>query len=105
VLAEDIGRALGCGGYLLMLRRTAIRDLGLEYAIRLEELGEMDETARAAQLLPVDQLVEILPAIYLDQQASQRIVKWLGRWQCGHGCGPCQIVRFDSGVHGCRGES
>jgi tRNA pseudouridine55 synthase len=77
VLAEDIGRALGCGGYLLMLRRTAIRDLGLESAICLDKLGEMDETSRVAQLLPVDRLVEILPAIYLDQQASQRIVNGL----------------------------
>jgi tRNA pseudouridine55 synthase len=77
VLAEDIGRALGCGGYLLALRRTAIRDLGLEGAVCLDKLGEMDETARVAQLLPVDRLVEILPAIYLDRQASQRIVNGL----------------------------
>ena len=77
VLAEDIGKALGCGGYLLALRRTAIRDLGLERAICLDKLGEMDETARIAQLLPVDRLVEILPAVYLDQQASQRIVNGL----------------------------
>jgi len=77
VLAEDIGKALGCGGYLLGLRRTAIRDLELEGAICLDKLGEMDETARVARLLPVDRLVEILPAIYLDQQASQRIVNGL----------------------------
>lgn len=77
VLAEDIGRALGCGGYLLALRRTGIRDLGLECAIGLDKLGEMDEPARIAQLLPVDRLVEILPAIYLDQQASQRLVNGL----------------------------
>ena len=77
VLAEDIGKALGCGGFLLALRRTAIRDLELEGAICLDKLGEMDETARVARLLPVDRLVEILPAIYLDQQASQRIVNGL----------------------------
>jgi tRNA pseudouridine55 synthase len=73
VLAEDIGKALGCGGYLLALRRTAIRDLGLGDAIGLDKLGEMDETCRAALLLPVDRLVEILPAAYLGQEASQRI--------------------------------
>ena len=77
VLAEDIGKALGCGGYLLALRRTGIRDLGLEDSIDLDALGEMDEAARTARLLPVDRLVEVLPAIYLDRQASQRIVNGL----------------------------
>ena len=77
VLAEDIGKALGCGGYLLALRRTGIRELRLEDAIGLERLGEMDQPARAAQLLPVDRLVEILPAVNLDQHASQRMVNGL----------------------------
>jgi tRNA pseudouridine55 synthase len=77
VLAEDIGKSLGCGGYLLALRRTGIRDLGLEDAICLDQLGELNETARAARLLPVDRLVGILPAINLDQEATQRIVNGL----------------------------
>jgi len=77
VLAEDIGKALGCGGYLLALRRTGIRDLGLADAIGLDQLGELDEASRAARLLPVDRLVEILPAIHLDREASKRIVNGL----------------------------
>jgi tRNA pseudouridine55 synthase len=77
VLAEDIGKALGCGGYLLALRRTGIRDLRLADAIGLDELGEMDEASRAARVLPVDRLVEILPAIRLDMEASKRIVNGL----------------------------
>ena len=77
VLAEDIGKELGCGGYLLALRRTGIRDLALGDAIGLDQLGEMDETSRAARLLPVDRLVEILPAVNLNQEASQRIVNGL----------------------------
>lgn len=77
VLAEDIGKALGCGGYLLALRRTAIRDLGLRDAIGLDQLGEMDEISRAAQLLPVDRLVDILPVVYLGKEASQRIINGL----------------------------
>lgn len=77
VLAEDIGKALGCGGYLLALRRTGIRDLALRDAIGLDQLGEMDETSRVARLLPVDRLVEILPAVNLNQEASQRIVNGL----------------------------
>ncbi|MBI3529917.1 MAG: tRNA pseudouridine(55) synthase TruB [Betaproteobacteria bacterium] len=77
VLAEDIGKALGCGGYLLALRRTGIRDLGLREAIGLDQLGEMDETSRAAQLLPVDRLVKNLPVVHLGKEASQRIINGL----------------------------
>ena len=77
VLAEDIGKVLGCGGYLLALRRTGIRDLRLDDSIGLDQLGEMDQAARADRLLPVDRLVEVLPAINLDQDASQRIVNGL----------------------------
>lgn len=77
VLAEDIGKRLGGGGYLLALRRTGIRDLGLRDAIDLDELDGMDEASRAARLLPVDRLVEMLPAVYLGPDASQRIVNGL----------------------------
>lgn len=77
VLAEDIGKALGCGGYLLALRRTGIRDLELVDAIGLDELGEMDETARAAQLLPIDRLVIVFPAVCLSQEAGQRLINGL----------------------------
>jgi tRNA pseudouridine55 synthase len=77
VLAEDIGKALGCGGYLRALRRTGIRDLLLQDAIGLEELGEMDDASRDARLLPVDRLVEVLPAVCLTLEAGQRLINGL----------------------------
>jgi tRNA pseudouridine55 synthase len=77
VLAEDIGNALGCGGYLLALRRTGIRDLMLGDAIGLDKLSEMDDTSRAGHLLPVDRLVDVLPAVYLGRDASQRVANGL----------------------------
>ena len=77
VLAEDIGKALGCGGYLLALRRTGIRDLALQDAIGLEKLGEMDAASRVARLLPVDRLVDVLPAVCLSQEAGQRLINGL----------------------------
>lgn len=77
VLAEDIGKALGCGGYLQALRRVGIRDLRLEDAISLEKLQDMDEVNRTAQVLAVDRLVEFLPAVYLGHEASRRIVNGL----------------------------
>jgi tRNA pseudouridine55 synthase len=77
VLAEDIGKALGCGGYLLSLRRTGIRDLTVADAITPEALAEMDDSSRRARLLPVDRLVESLPALYLPPEATQRIINGL----------------------------
>ena len=77
VLAGDIGKALGCGGYLLALRRTGVRDLALQDAIGLEQLGEMDDASRVARLLPVDRLIDVLPAVCLTQEAGQRLINGL----------------------------
>ena len=77
VLAEDIGAALGCGGYLLSLRRTGIRDLTVGDATSLEALAEMDDLSRRARLLPVDRLVQFLPALHLPSEATQRIINGL----------------------------
>lgn len=41
-LGEDIGKALGVGGYLTELRRTEIGDYSIEDAITLEKLGVTD---------------------------------------------------------------
>ncbi len=39
-LANDVGAALGCGGYLSSLCRTAIGDFRLEQAVTIEQLQE-----------------------------------------------------------------
>jgi tRNA pseudouridine55 synthase len=77
VLAEDIGKVLGCGGYLLALRRTGIRDLRVEDALGLDHLSEMDDLSRIARLLPVDRLVDVLPVLNLAEEASRRVVNGL----------------------------
>ena len=77
VLAEDIGKALGCGAYLLTLRRTGIRDLALRDAIGLDELSDMDDASRLARLLPIDRLVDVLPAVCLSPHAGQRLINGL----------------------------
>lgn len=41
-LAQDIGRALGCGAHLVALRRTQVGPFHLEDAIELESLQAMD---------------------------------------------------------------
>ena len=77
VLAEDVGKSLGCGGYLWSLRRTRIRELTLANSVGLDELGDMNEPSRLARLLPIDRLVETLPALHLSHEAGQRLIKGL----------------------------
>lgn len=64
VLAEDIGRALGCGAYLHGLRRTAVGIFHVDAASSLDQLKtvSVDETALMRRLMPVDAMVTAMPA-------------------------------------------
>jgi tRNA pseudouridine55 synthase len=73
-LAEDIGAALGCGGHLKALRRTAVGHFELADAIGLARLEEMDEPERPALLLPVDTLVAHLPELILGDGQARRML-------------------------------
>lgn len=73
VLAEDIGKALGCGACLSALRRTAVAGLGIEDALTLEALAGLTQCERRAHLLPVDALVAGLAAVELDREQAQRL--------------------------------
>lgn len=53
-LAQDIGRALGCGAHLVALRRTRIGPFSLDDAMTLEQLQAMPTPAQV--LLPLDKL-------------------------------------------------
>lgn len=73
VLAEDIGRALGCGACLAALRRTAVGRFGISAAVELDALGDMTLDQRDTHLLPVDSLVAALPRVDLDEEQAQKI--------------------------------
>ncbi|HWA11894.1 MAG TPA: tRNA pseudouridine(55) synthase TruB [Burkholderiales bacterium] len=73
VLGEDIGRALGCGAYLLELRRTGIADLDVADAMTLERLEAMAPDERPGRLLPMDRLLQDLPSRRLDADSAQRV--------------------------------
>lgn len=74
VLAEDIGRALGCGACLAALRRTAVGTFQLDQgAITLEALERTAADERFARLLPVDSLVAVLPRTNLDSEQARLI--------------------------------
>jgi tRNA pseudouridine55 synthase len=75
-LAEDIGAALGCGAYLLALRREAVGPFRLESGIDLSTLEAATETERATRLWPTDCLLGDLPRLELDVDSA---------WQFGHG--------------------
>lgn len=71
-LAEDIGRALGCGAHLAALRRTAAGNFTIEQAAALDHLAGLDDDGRTGWLRPVDELLTQLPGIELDPSESQR---------------------------------
>ena len=62
-LAADIGRALGCGAYLVALRRTAVGGFDLAQATTLPALEAAGVEGARAGLLPVDVLVRSLPRL------------------------------------------
>jgi tRNA pseudouridine55 synthase len=60
-LGADIGRALGCGAYLVGLRRTAVGGLAIEDAVTLEQLEQAGIEGARRFLRPLEVLVEGLP--------------------------------------------
>ncbi|MBA2547330.1 MAG: tRNA pseudouridine(55) synthase TruB [Burkholderiaceae bacterium] len=72
VLAEDIGRVLGCGAHLSALRRTRAGRLNVEEAVTLSDLESMSLDARRARLLPEDELLASLEVVKLDTTLAAR---------------------------------
>jgi tRNA pseudouridine55 synthase len=92
VLAEDIGRALGCGACLRSLRRTAVGSVRVEEALTLARLEGMSSVERDASLRPVDMLVAGLPRVDLD--AGQARMMRNGRAIEGVMSPPSGLVRI-----------
>lgn len=93
VLAEDIGRGLGCGAHLAALRRTRVGDLSLDDATTLDTLEALTLEARRERLLPLDALIGRLPHVELDASLADRFAHGqrlaLGP---GHPCGRVRVV-------------
>ena len=72
VLAEDIGRELGCGGCLSSLRREAVGNFRLtQGGVSLAQLESLTCVERDALLLPSDALLTSLPSIDLDIEEAR----------------------------------
>lgn len=78
-LGEDIGAALGCGGHLTALRRTATGPFTLAQCITLEALQALPEDQRLAALLPVQALLPGFAAITLGHDDAARFLTGLRR--------------------------
>lgn len=73
VLAEDIGRALGCGAALAALTRTVVGSLRIEASLGFEALESLPPPNRHGVLLPVDSLVQRFPRLDLGPDDVQRL--------------------------------
>ncbi|HZL73632.1 MAG TPA: tRNA pseudouridine(55) synthase TruB, partial [Planctomycetota bacterium] len=71
-IARDLGAALGCGGSVAQLRRTAVGPFRVENAARLDQAGE---AALKSALLPPDAGLDHLPAVILDAGEARRFVQ------------------------------
>ena len=78
-LAEDIGKALGCGAHLIGLRRIQTGDFQVSACVELEALETMDMAQRLACLKSVDSLLPGHVPITLDAENAGRFLSGLRR--------------------------
>jgi tRNA pseudouridine55 synthase len=71
-IAHDLGQALGCGGHLSALRRTAVGGFTVDDAATLEQLAEPG--ALAAALLPADTAVAHLARVDVSEAEAARLL-------------------------------
>jgi len=75
-IARDLGRALGCLGYICALERTRVGAFRVEEAVKLDEIeaaAEGEPGALHDLLAPVHTALTALPEIRLSQQDAARV--------------------------------
>ncbi len=78
-LAHDLGQALGTGAHLAALRRVASGHFTVEDAVCWDELeAAMADRSWRRYVLPADQAVADLSALYLDAAQSEAVRR--GQW-------------------------
>ena len=66
-IAHDLGKALGCGGHIQSLRRTASAEFDIARARTLEQLAALAAEDRATEaLIPPASLLPEIPNVYVD---------------------------------------
>ena len=77
VLAEDIGRYLGCGAYLSSLRRTLAGAFSLDQAYTIEQLETLEMSARDSYLLPTEALLTGLASMVISEDQAKLLLQGL----------------------------
>ena len=73
-LGAEIGAALGCGGHLTALRRTACGDFTLGDAVSLSDLEALDRnTGLAEHIINMPAALTMMPVHYADGTLADRI--------------------------------
>lgn len=70
-LAHDLGAALGCGGHITALRRTAVGDFTAETAVSLDTLTP---DTLSHHLHPIDRAVHHLPRVTLPADDARALL-------------------------------
>lgn len=78
VLASDVGDALGTGGLLAWLERTAYGPLTIADSVTVEELGALDDPGTA--LRPLDVAVTFLPRVDLAPAQALQVRRGQSVW-------------------------
>lgn len=74
-LLADIGKALGCGGYMSALIRTAVGPFHVEDAVTPDELDSLAANGRLDEALhPIDEVLGGMPAAELTPEQADRVV-------------------------------
>ncbi|MEP4146757.1 MAG: tRNA pseudouridine(55) synthase TruB [Halioglobus sp.] len=73
-IAEDLGRALGCGAHVSALRRTRAGPFSIEDSVTMNTLEALKQNDAVAQmdelLLPADTAVKALPLVELGESGG-----------------------------------
>jgi tRNA pseudouridine55 synthase len=78
-IARDMGRELGCFGYVSRLLRTRHGQFALSDAITLENFEEICKTAEVSKaLLPLEKVLDGIPALSLDDFLEAKIRNGVG---------------------------
>lgn len=73
-LAQDVGRALGCGAHLEALRRTASGPFSLAQALPLADLPDLlKEGTLAGRLMSMSQALVDLPEVRVSAADAKRV--------------------------------
>jgi tRNA pseudouridine55 synthase len=71
-IARDLGRALGCGGHVILLRRTRVGPFWAERGVELDTLRTSEE-ARATALSSIDAGLSELTRVPTDRTGAARL--------------------------------